>query len=115
MKRSKRRFIVIACCALAVICFAFVLWIRGATTTVRGMVVSARPCQYRTGNDTSGPLLYSLLSFITIAGTLVLLVGAWVRASAPSHEAKGPAYVPPANPDTALVAARRVLPGKGEL
>src|SRR5260370_4959446 len=57
MQGSKRRFILVTCNTLALICFAFVLWIRVATTTVRGPVVSAQPCQYRTGNTTTGSLL----------------------------------------------------------
>jgi hypothetical protein len=57
MKGNKRRFMIITCGALAIVCFAFVLWIRVATATVRGPVVSAQPCQFRTGSTTIGSLL----------------------------------------------------------
>jgi hypothetical protein len=54
MHEWKRRFILMTCGVLAVSCFAFVLWIRLGTTTVRGRVVSVQPCQYRAGNAPTG-------------------------------------------------------------
>jgi hypothetical protein len=57
MQGWKRRFILITCNTLALLCFAFVLWIRLGTTTLRGPVVSVQPCQYRAGNAPTGTLL----------------------------------------------------------